>query len=228
MARPGLSIRERLGAIERRARRFPPIRGADDHQRCLQRRGRRAARIRARVLGPVRGHPGTAARAQRAHPVGGRRARPSERFVDWITTQVPPLANVAEEIVNSVKDSARVGSVIGLVGFLWGASGFYLALENALGRFFPSRTGQGPGHGTHPQHRRRPARRRRCAGGLRCQRRARRCSSATVSSRSCHRSSPSAPRRSSASRATGWSRSSRRSCGPRPLRHCSRASSSAC
>ena len=67
-----------------------------------------------------------------------------ERFVDWITTQVPPLANVAAEIVNSVKDSAKVGTVIGLVGFVWGASGFYLALENALGRFFPSRRGRDP------------------------------------------------------------------------------------
>ena len=57
---------------------------------------------------------------------------------------MPPLADVATEIVASVKDSARVGTVIGIVGFLWGASGFYLALENALGRFFPSRRGRDP------------------------------------------------------------------------------------
>ena len=30
------------------------------------------------------------------------------------------------------------------MGFVWGASGFYLALENALGRFFPSRRGRDP------------------------------------------------------------------------------------
>ena len=57
---------------------------------------------------------------------------------------MPPLANVATELVASVKDTARVGTVIGVIGFVWGASGFYLALENALGRFFPSRRGRDP------------------------------------------------------------------------------------
>ncbi len=67
-----------------------------------------------------------------------------QHVIDWIVTQVPPLKDVATEIVASVKDSARVGTVIGIIGFLWGASGFYLALENALGRFFPSRRGRDP------------------------------------------------------------------------------------
>ena len=32
---------------------------------------------------------------------------------------------------------ARVGTVVGLVGFIWGASGFYMALQGAMERFFP-------------------------------------------------------------------------------------------
>jgi YihY family inner membrane protein len=71
-------------------------------------------------------------------------AETQQKFIHWITTQIPPLANVATELVASVKDSARVGTVIGVIAFVWGVSGFYLALENALGRFFPSRRGRDP------------------------------------------------------------------------------------
>lgn len=67
--------------------------------------------------------------------VDGESAR--QQVIDWIITQVPPLQEFAKDIVASVTQQARVGSVIGLVLFLWGASGFYLALEGAMERLFP-------------------------------------------------------------------------------------------
>jgi membrane protein len=63
-----------------------------------------------------------------------------ERAIQWIIEQVPPLADVAHAIVDGLATGARVGTVVGGILFLWGASGFYLALEGAMQRLFP-----GPG-----------------------------------------------------------------------------------
>jgi YihY family inner membrane protein len=60
-----------------------------------------------------------------------------QQAIDWIITQVPPLKTFAEQIVGSIADQARYGTVLGLVLFIWGASGFYLALEGAMERLFP-------------------------------------------------------------------------------------------
>jgi YihY family inner membrane protein len=60
-----------------------------------------------------------------------------EEVIAWLIHQVPPLADFAQQIVENLADSARVGTVIGLVGFIWGASGFYLGLEGAMERLFP-------------------------------------------------------------------------------------------
>ncbi|MFN8621586.1 MAG: YihY/virulence factor BrkB family protein [Chloroflexota bacterium] len=60
-----------------------------------------------------------------------------EEVIAWLIHQVPPIADFAQQIVDNLADSARVGTIIGLVGFVWGASGFYLALEGAMERSFP-------------------------------------------------------------------------------------------
>lgn len=143
MARPGLSVRERLGATERRARRFPPLRGLmtiNDAYNSVG-GGLLASGLAFSALFAV--IPGMLLVISVLILVAAD-ADTQQRFIDWIETQLPPLAGVAAEIVNAAKDTARVGTVIGLVGFVWGASGFYLALENALGRFFPSRRGRDP------------------------------------------------------------------------------------
>jgi membrane protein len=143
MARPGLSIRERMGAIERRARRFPPIRGLMTINDAYNATGGGllASGLAFSALFAV--IPALLLVVSLLIVVAVDEGTRS-RITDWIITQVPPLASVASEIVLSVKDSAKVGTVIGIVGFVWGASGFYLALENALGRFFPSRRGRDP------------------------------------------------------------------------------------
>jgi membrane protein len=143
MARPGLSVRERLGALERRARRFPPIRALMTINDAYNAAGGGllASGLAFSALFAV--IPGLLLVISVLILLAVDPAT-QERFVDWIITQVPPLANVAEEIVIGVKDSARVTTVIGVVGLIWGASGFYLALEGALGRFFPSRRTRDP------------------------------------------------------------------------------------
>jgi membrane protein len=64
--------------------------------------------------------------------------------IQWVIERVPPLEQVATQIVTNLADSARVGSIIGLIGFVWGASGFYLAIDGAINRFFPAQHGRDP------------------------------------------------------------------------------------
>jgi uncharacterized BrkB/YihY/UPF0761 family membrane protein len=61
--------------------------------------------------------------------------------IDWLTAQIPPLEPFADEIVAQLAQGARVGSIVGLLGFLWGASGFYLGLEGSMHRMFPGPRG---------------------------------------------------------------------------------------
>lgn len=143
MTRPILSIQERIGSIERRARRFPPVRGlmtiTDTYNATGG--GLLASGLAFSALFAV--IPALLLLVSLLIIVAIDDGT-KQRIIDWIITQLPPLAGVANDIVASVKDSARVGTVVGVVGFLWGASGFYLALDNALGRFFPSRRSRDP------------------------------------------------------------------------------------
>jgi len=58
-------------------------------------------------------------------------------LVDSLVAQVEPLRQVADAVVGGLADSARTGTLLGLLGLLWGASGFYLALQGAMQRVFP-------------------------------------------------------------------------------------------
>jgi membrane protein len=62
------------------------------------------------------------------------------RMIDSLVGQLEPLAEVADAIVKGLADNARTGTIIGLLGLLWGAAGFYGALEGSMQRMFP-----GPG-----------------------------------------------------------------------------------
>jgi len=44
---------------------------------------------------------------------------------------------VATAVIDGLADSGRTGTVLGLLGLLWGASGFYGALQGAMQRMFP-------------------------------------------------------------------------------------------
>ena len=63
--------------------------------------------------------------------------------VDFMIQQVPPLEPVAQTIVDTLANGSRIGSVIGIIGVVWGASGFYGALEGATALLFPGSGGRG-------------------------------------------------------------------------------------
>jgi membrane protein len=58
-------------------------------------------------------------------------------LVDTVVAQVEPLRAVADAVVEGLADSARTGTLLGVLGLLWGASGFYGALQGAMQRVFP-------------------------------------------------------------------------------------------
>jgi membrane protein len=60
-----------------------------------------------------------------------------QRAIDWLVEQVPPLRDVATSVVANLASDARIGSLLGLALFAWGASGFYLGLNGAIDRVIP-------------------------------------------------------------------------------------------
>jgi membrane protein len=60
-------------------------------------------------------------------------------IVDSLIQAFPPLEPIARAIVDGMANSARVGTIVGIVGLIWGASAFYGALDGALSRLFPGR-----------------------------------------------------------------------------------------
>ncbi len=63
-----------------------------------------------------------------------------QQLIQGLVDQLDPIRGVAEQVINGLADSGRTGTVIGVLGLLWGASGFYGALQGAMQRMFP-----GPG-----------------------------------------------------------------------------------
>jgi len=138
---PRLSLRERIGALERRARRLPPVRVLlsvmDSYNAAGG--GLLASGLAFSALFAI--VPGLLLLVSVLVIIVDDPAT-RNRVIAWVIDQVPPLEEVATSIVDSVADSARVGSIIGLAGFVWGASGFYLAIDGAINRFFPAQHGR--------------------------------------------------------------------------------------
>ncbi len=63
-----------------------------------------------------------------------------EDLVNQLVNQIDPIRDLAVVIVDGLANSGRTGTIIGVIGLLWGASGFYGALQGAMQRMFP-----GPG-----------------------------------------------------------------------------------
>lgn len=61
-------------------------------------------------------------------------------LVDMVVAQVEPLRAVVDGVVDGLAEGARTGTLLGLLGLVWGASGFYGALQGAMERVIP-----GPG-----------------------------------------------------------------------------------
>jgi membrane protein len=63
-----------------------------------------------------------------------------DRLIEQLIEQVEPLKDVAGAILDGLAGSARTGTLVGIIGLVWGASGFYGSLQAAMQRMFP-----GPG-----------------------------------------------------------------------------------
>jgi membrane protein len=59
-----------------------------------------------------------------------------QRLIDGFTGQLAPFAPIARDGLNSVAAHAGAFSIVGLAGLAWGASHFYGALDQAIGRVF--------------------------------------------------------------------------------------------
>ena len=66
-----------------------------------------------------------------------------EHVIEWLVAQVPPVEPVARTILTTLADGSRVGSILGIIGLIWGASGFYGALDGALSLILPGPGGRG-------------------------------------------------------------------------------------
>ncbi len=71
-----------------------------------------------------------------------------DQLLASLVDQVDPIRQVATEIIDGLSGTGRTGTLIGVLGLLWGASGFYGALDSAVIRMFP-----GPGHRSFLQQR---------------------------------------------------------------------------
>jgi membrane protein len=61
-------------------------------------------------------------------------------LIDDLIDQIDPIRDVAVAVIDGLADSGRTGTIIGVLGLLWAASGFYGTLQGAMQRMFP-----GPG-----------------------------------------------------------------------------------
>ncbi len=136
---PILSWHGRLESLQRAAMRTPPVHGVMDVMRAYDRSGGGmlagalayfgfftlvpALLLFVGLLGVL---------------VEDKHLR--EQLIQSLVNQLDPVRTVAEEVINGLADSGRTGTIIGVLGLLWGASGFYGALQGAMQRMFP-----GPG-----------------------------------------------------------------------------------
>lgn len=138
--RPVLGRRARLETLQRRVLRQPLVLRVSDVMRAYDRGGGRmltaalayfafftmvpALLLFVSLLGIL---------------VEDRQLR--DQLVTSLVDRLDPIRDVATVVIDGLAGSGRTGTVIGVLGLLWGASGFYGALESSMARMFP-----GPGH----------------------------------------------------------------------------------
>lgn len=64
----------------------------------------------------------------------------AKEIVTSLVNRVPALADLADAILEQLIAGRGAFSLVGLVGFVWGASGFYGALDEAMRRLLPGGT----------------------------------------------------------------------------------------
>ncbi len=60
-----------------------------------------------------------------------------QELIQGLVNQIDPIRDLAEELLGGLAGSGRTSTIVGVLGLLWGASGFYGALQGAMQRMFP-------------------------------------------------------------------------------------------
>jgi membrane protein len=60
-----------------------------------------------------------------------------DQLVESLVGRLDPIREVATVVIDGLAYSGRTGTIVGVLGLLWGASGFYGALQSAMARMFP-------------------------------------------------------------------------------------------
>ena len=135
-AQAGLGIRARLGVIQRALMRHPLLRPLLTIQRSYDRAGGAMLTASLAFFAFFAVLPSLLLFTS----ILGIAVEDAERRSELISSlvdQLDPLEPIAHTIIDQLADSARTGTLLGILGLLWGAAGFYGVLEGAMLRLFP-------------------------------------------------------------------------------------------
>ena len=136
---PALGWRARLDRLQRAATRHRAVRALLDVQRAYDRSGGGSLVASLAFYGFFAMVPALLLFASLlGWVIEDRAAR--DQLIDQLFEQVEPLRDVAQAVLGGLASGARTGTILGVLGLVWGASGFYGALQGAMQRLFP-----GPG-----------------------------------------------------------------------------------
>jgi membrane protein len=59
------------------------------------------------------------------------------QLVEALVDRLDPIRDLSLTVIDGLAGAGRTGTIVGILGLLWGASGFYSALQSAMQRMFP-------------------------------------------------------------------------------------------
>jgi membrane protein len=59
------------------------------------------------------------------------------QLVESLVDRLDPIRDLALSVIDGLADAGRTGTILGVLGLIWGASGFYGVLQGAMQRMFP-------------------------------------------------------------------------------------------
>lgn len=133
---PRLTLRERFSVIGRRLSRYGPVR---EVQALLTAVGEASGPLLAAGLAFNALFAIIPALLFVVGLLGFVLSDPAEaqRLVESVVSRVPALADFADTVLGQLVEGRGALSVVGVIGFAWGASGFYGSLDEAMRRIFP-------------------------------------------------------------------------------------------
>jgi uncharacterized BrkB/YihY/UPF0761 family membrane protein len=135
-----LGRRARLGAVQRNLRRHPLVMGVLDVMRTYDRGGGGMLAAALAYFAFFTVVPSLLLFVSLLGVLIEDRSL-RDQLISSLVDQLDPISDVATVVIDGLADGGRTGTVIGVLGLLWGASGFYGALQSAMSRMFP-----GPGY----------------------------------------------------------------------------------